>query len=322
MKLLQLRYILEIFRNGMSISHAAEKLFTSQPGISKQVRKLEQELGVSLFVRKGKHLTGVTPAGEHILKVAGQIMDKTLQIKSIAKQHRESRVGRLTIGTTHNQARYVLPKVIDQFIALYPNIRLNIHQGTPMQIAEDASRGRVDLVISAEAMENFDNLIALPGMAWNRCVIVPRGHALSDCQNLPMAVLADYPIVTYVHGFSGRSEIDKAFEKSHLHPQYVLTAVDADVIKTYVRIGLGVGIVAEMAYSPVADHDLVALDASHLFARSVTKIGFRRDLFFRDYLYDFIALFCPSLTREAIEKAVGEKPIIAVESEWEEDEEG
>jgi LysR family transcriptional regulator, cys regulon transcriptional activator len=225
-------------------------------------------------------------------------------IKQIAQEYRDNKIGAFAIGATHNQARYVLPKVLKTFISQYPGITLNMHQGTPMQIAEEVSRGQIDLAISTEALDLFENLVVLPCYEWSRYILVPHGHPLALQATLTLEDVAAYPIVTYVAGFGGRARLDKAFEKAHIHPQVALTAVDADVIKTYVRLGLGVGIVATMAYDPVADADLVPLDASHLFGSSVTKIGMRRDLFFRDFMYEFIQLFAPTLTRERIQQAI------------------
>ena len=304
MKLQQLRYILEISRNDLNVSNTAESLFTSQPGISKQVRQLEQELGVTIFARHGKQLTEITPAGQQIIAIAQEILGKVASIKEISQEYRDNKVGSLAIGATHNQARYVLPKVLKTFMARYPGITLHMHQGTPMQIAEEASRGLIDLAISTEALDQFENLVVLPCYEWSRYLLVPQGHPLTQLKTLTLEDVAAFPLVTYVAGFGGRARLDKAFEKARLHPQMALTAVDADVIKTYVRLGLGVGIVATMAYDPEADADLVALDASHLFGSSVTKVGMRRDLFFRDFMYDFIQLFAPALSKECVQQAI------------------
>ncbi|MCU0735670.1 MAG: HTH-type transcriptional regulator CysB [Methylotetracoccus sp.] len=317
MKLQQLRYIWEVARHKLNVSATADSLFTSQPGISKQIKLLEDELGIPIFARSGKHLTAVTPAGKKIIQVAGEILDRTHDIKAIAQEYVDNKVGSLSLATTHTQARYALPAVVREFMRLYPAIKLNMHQGTPMQIAEMASRGAVDLAIATEAMELFDNLVMLPCYQWNRAVLVPHEHPLIQCPRLSLEVLAKYPIVTYVFGFTGRSELDRAFEQRRLRPQLALTAVDADVIKTYVRLGLGVGIVARMAYDPVADGDLVALDASHLFGRSITKIGLRRDMFLRGFLYDFIQLFAPHLTRDLVDHAMALRDRRAVESLFE-----
>lgn len=304
MKLQQLRYILEISRNDLNVSNTADSLFTSQPGISKQVRLLEEELGVTIFTRHGKQLTEITPAGQQIIHVAGEILGKVQRIRAVAQEYRDNKVGNFTIGTTHNQARYVLPKVLKTLMERYPGISLHMRQGTPKQIAEEASRGLVDVAIATESLDLFENLVVLPCYEWSRYLLVPPGHPLARLEKTTLEDVAEFPLVTYVSGFGGRSQIDQAFEKAHLHPQVALTAVDADVIKTYVRLGLGVGIVATMAYDPVADADLVALDASHLFGYSMTKIGIRRDLFFRDYMYDFIQLFAPALTKAKVQQAM------------------
>ncbi len=304
MKLQQLRYIWEISRHDLNVSATADSLYTSQPGISKQVRLLESELGVPIFARNGKHLTEITDAGKLIVAIAGEILGKAQDIKHIAQEHKDNKAGTLSIATTHTQARYALPSVVREFMAQYPGIKLHMHQGTPAQISELVSRGIVDLAIATEAMDLFENLVLLPCYQWNRCVLVPQNHPLTQLAEINLHDVAAYPIVTYVFGFTGRSQLDQAFEKEGIHPQVALTAVDADVIKTYVRLGLGVGIVARMAYDPQVDGDLVALDADHLFDRSVTKICLRRDMFIRGFVYDFIRLFAPHLTQKVIKQAL------------------
>jgi len=303
MKLQQLRYIWEISRHELNVSATADSLYTSQPGISKQVRLLEAELGVPIFARNGKHLTEITDAGKQIVAIAGEVLGKVKDIRNIAQEHKDNKAGTLSIATTHTQARYALPKVVREFMTQYPGIKLNINQGTPPQIAELASRGIVDMAIATEGTDLFENLVLLPCYEWNRCVLVPKGHPLTEKETLNLHDVAAFPIVTYVFGFTGRSQLDYAFEKQSIHPQVALTAVDADVIKTYVRLGLGVGIVARMAYDPEVDSDLVALDAEHLFGRSVTKICLRRDMFIREFIYDFIKLFAPHLTQKIIKQA-------------------
>lgn len=303
MKLQQLKYIWEVARHDLNVSATAESLFTSQPGISKQIRMLEDELGIQIFRRSGKHLTELTAAGEAIVAVAGEILDKVNNVRLIAQQFSDSQKGSLSIATTHTQARYVLPPVISTFRDKYPAVTLNMHQGTPIQISELASTGTVDFAIATEALELFNNLVMMPCYRWNRSLIVPQDHPLAKVKRLELQQIADYPIVTYVFGFTGRSHLDKAFSSADLKPQVVFTASDADVIKTYVRLGLGVGIVASMAYDPVTDTGLVAKDCSHLFEPSTTKIGFRRGTFLRGYMYDFIQLFAPHLKRELVERA-------------------
>jgi LysR family transcriptional regulator, cys regulon transcriptional activator len=304
MKLQQLRYIWEVAHHDLNVSATAQSLYTSQPGISKQIRLLEDELGVEVFSRSGKHLTRVTPAGETIIKVAGEILKKVDGIKQIAQEFSNQKKGDLRIATTHTQARYALPSIIRSFIQEYPDVSLHMHQGTPMQIAELASDGSVDFAIATEALEHFSDLVMMPCYRWNRCIVVPRSHPLADKRRLEIEDIASLPLVTYVFGFTGRSKLDEAFSEKGLTPKVVFTAADADVIKTYVRLGLGVGIIARMAYDPEADEDLVALDASRLFRPSTTKIGFRRGTFLRGYMYDFMQRFAPHLSREIVEKVV------------------
>ena len=303
MKLQQLRYIWEVARHDLNVSATAQGLFTSQPGISKQVRLLEDELGVEIFERSGKHLTRVTPAGEIILAKAGEILRTVESIKKVAQEFRNDHKGTLSIATTHTQARYALPPTIKAFMERYPEVSLHMHQGTPVQISEMAADGSVDFAIATEALELFADLVMMPCYEWNRCVIVPRGHPLAALGTLSIEEVAKYPLVTYVFGFTGRSHLDEAFHSRGLTPRVVFTATDADVIKTYVRLGLGIGIIARMAVDETLDRDLVALDASKLFRPSVTKIGFRRGTFLRGYMYEFIELFAPHLTRSVVDEA-------------------
>ncbi|MDQ2077855.1 HTH-type transcriptional regulator CysB [Marinimicrobium sp. ABcell2] len=303
MKLQQLRYIWEVAHHDLNVSATAQSLYTSQPGISKQIRLLEDELGVEIFSRSGKHLTRITPAGEAILKTSGEILRKVESIKQVAQEFSNERKGSLSLATTHTQARYALPPVIEQFIRQYPDVSLHMHQGTPMQISEMAADGTVDFAIATEAMELFSDLIMLPCYRWNRCIVVPQGHPLTQLSELTLEDVAQHPIVTYVFGFTGRSKLDEAFINRGLAPRVVFTAADADVIKTYVRLGLGIGIIAKMAHDEKLDSDLVALDASHLFESSVTKIGFRRGTFLRGFMFEFIERFAPHLTRDLVNEA-------------------
>ncbi|WP_354624466.1 HTH-type transcriptional regulator CysB [Psychromonas sp. MME2] len=303
MKLQQLRYIVEVLNNNLNVSATAENLFTSQPGISKQVCMLEDELGIQIFERSGKHLTQVTPAGSEVIRFASEILGKVESIKAIASQYTKPDQGSLNIATTHTQARYALPEVIQGFIKRYPHVSLHMHQGTPAQISESVVKGKTDFAIATEALHLYSDLIMLPCYHWNRSVIVPKGHPLANVQNITIADIAQYPIVTYVFGFTGRSELDEAFNAAGFSPNVVFTATDADVIKTYVRLGLGVGVVASMAMNK-SDDDFCVIDASHLFAPSTTSIGFRKGTFLRDYMYDFMYRFAPHLTRPLVEKAI------------------
>lgn len=305
MKLQQLRYIWEVAHHDLNVSATAQSLYTSQPGISKQIRLLEDELGVEIFARSGKHLTHVTAAGQDIIKAAEEVLFKVKSIRQVAEEYADEKKGSLSIATTHTQARYALPSTIKSFIEHYPDVSLHMHQGTPMQISEMAADGTVDFAIATEALELFSNLIMMPCYRWNRCILVPKDHALAQLSALTLEDVAAQPIVTYVFGFTGRSRLDDAFTAKGLSPRVVFTATDADVIKTYVRLGLGIGIIAAMAYDETIDGDLVALDASHLFASSVTQIGCRRDTFLRGYMYEFIEDFAPHLSRDLVTDAFG-----------------
>ncbi|MCP1676114.1 LysR family cys regulon transcriptional activator [Natronocella acetinitrilica] len=304
MKLNQLRYICEVARRNLNVSAAADALYTSQPGVSKQIRMLESELGVQIFERSGKHLSRITPAGEEILKAANRVLEDVRNIKAIAEEHKDDNRGSLSIATTQTQARHALPRVVSLFRDRYPNVSLHMHQGTPMQIADEAARGAVDFAIATEAIELFEDLVMLPCYRWNRSVIVPDGHPLLDRMPITLEDLAQYPLVTYVFGFTGRSKLDKAFQEQGLEPNVVFTATDAEVIKTYVNLGVGVGIVASMAFDSIRDSGLQAIDAAHLFEPSVTNIGFRRGSYLRSYMYDFIQLFAAHLTPEIIQRAI------------------
>ncbi|MBA2408459.1 MAG: HTH-type transcriptional regulator CysB [Gammaproteobacteria bacterium] len=301
MNLRQLRYISAVARHGLNVSATAESLYTSQPGVSKQIRMLEDELGVQVFERSGKQLTRITPAGQAILELVDNALASVENVRHVAQEFKDPQRGSLSIATTHTQARYALPATISAFRRRYPRVTLHMHQGSPTQISELAVSSQVDFAIATEAMEHFEDLVMMPCYHWNRCVVTPPDHPLCDEQPLSLEAVAQYPLVTYVFGFTGRSQLDKAFRARGLTPDVILTATDADVIKTYVRLGLGVGIIARMAYEPRIDGDLRMLDASHLFEHSTTKIGFRRGAFMRSYMYDFIELFSPPMNRDIVD---------------------
>lgn len=304
MKLQQLRYICEVALQGMNVSAAAERLHTSQSGVSKQILALEDELGVQIFIRHGKHLNGMTAAGKVIVAQASVMLQQADNIRRVAAEFRDENTGTLSLATTHTQSRYVLPPVVRAFMNKYPDVSLQLHQGTPYQIAELAAQGTADFAIATEAMELFSDLMMMPCYLWNRVVLVPADHALASVGKLTLQELAAHPLVTYVFGFTGRSRLDEAFNKKNLTPRVVFTAADADVIKTYVRLGLGVGIVAGMAYDAQKDSDLVALDASHLFDYSTTRIGFRKGTLLRTYMYEFITMFAPHLHRALVDSVM------------------
>lgn len=304
MKLQQLRYIVEIQRRGLNVSEAAESLFTSQPGISKQVKLLEEELGVAIFERSGKRFTGVTEPGRTVLTIAERILREAENLKRAGAEYAGGQAGRLVLAATHTQARYALPVVVRDFVARHPDVRLEMHQGNPVQIAEWVVGGEADLGIATEALDQYPQLVTLPIRQWSHCVIAPEGHPILNRQPLSLAELSRWPLVTYDTAFTGRSRINKAFERAGVTPNIALTALDADVIKTYVSLGLGLGIISALAVDPQRDQGLVALDAAHLFESNTTRLALRRGTYLRRYEYDFIELFAPHLTRKVVDMAM------------------
>ncbi len=304
MKLQQLRYVCEVAHQGLNLSTAAQALHTSQPGISKQIRLLEDELGVEIFVRNGKRVTDVTPPGKAILAIAQRILQEAENLKQAAQDYTNQDSGSLTIATTHTQARYMLPDVVQRFTVRYPKVKLSLIQGNPVQICQFAISGQADFCIATEAIATFEELVMLPCYGWNRCVIAPPQHPILKQRTLTLEEIAKYPLITYDFAFTGRSQINRAFETRGIKPNVVLTAIDSDVIKTYVALGLGIGILAKMAYDPVRDLNLRALDASHLFESSTTRLGIPRSAYLRGYIYDFIEMFAPHLSRKIVEAAV------------------
>lgn len=304
MKLRQFQYVVEVVKNGLNVTAAADKLYTSQPGVSSQIKRLEEELGLVIFERSGKHISGLTPEGKLMVERFERILDEVENVRRIADDFSHPDSGTLSIATTHTQARYVLPPVITEFRVKYPNVHLQINQGTPEQIASLTDSGAADIGIATEALELFDNLILLPCYRWNRCLMVPKGHPLVNVPALTLEEIAKYPIITYVFGVADRSVINRAFKKHGQELDVVLTAADAEVIKTYVRNGLGVGICARMAYDRKQDIDLVVLDASNLFDSSVTSLAIRKNAVLREYVYDFIELFAKHLKRDVVNAAI------------------
>lgn len=304
MKLRQLQYVTEVIKNGMNVTAAAEKLFTSQPGVSSQIKRLEEELGVTIFERSGKHINGLTPEGELLAERFKVILNETDNVKRIAEDFSHPDSGMLSIATTHTQARYILPPVISEFRKRYPKVQLQINQGTPEQIASLTDSGKADIGIATEALELFDNLILLPCYRWNRCLIVPKGHELMSESLLTLNAIAEHPIITYTFGVADRSVINRAFKKENLDLNVVLMAADAEVIKTYVRSGLGVGICARMAYDRQQDRDLAVLDAGNLFDSSVTSLAIRKNAVLREYVYEFIQLFASHLSKDVVNESL------------------
>jgi LysR family cys regulon transcriptional activator len=301
MKLQQLRYLREVAKSGLNLSAAADALHTSQPGISKQIRQLEDELGVQILVRHGKRVVEITAPGKLILDIAERMLKDVENLKQVAREYSSEDTGALVIATTHTQARYALPSVVNRFTRRYPKVRLSLRQGSPQQIAELVKTGEADLAIETEAEEFYDGLVLLPCYQWNRCVITPPGHALLNERRLTLEGIARHPLITYDFAFTGSSPIKRAFETKGITPNVVLTAIDSDVIKAYVEMGLGVGILAKMAYDPARDLGLALIDASHLFEPSTARIAIRRNAYLRGYVYEFIELFAPHLKRAVVE---------------------
>lgn len=304
MKLQQLRYLCEVANQDLNLSKAAKKLHTSQPGISKQIQLLENELGVEIFIRNGKRIASITPPGQTIVKIAENILREENNLKCVGQEFTDKDVGSLTVATTHTQARYALPPTIRQFTTRYPKVKLTIRQGNPIQISKLVTFGEADVAIATEAIESFHELVMLPCYQWNRCIITPPEHPLLLLQKISLEAIVKYPIITYDFAFTGRSKINEAFEARGLVPNVVLTALDADVIKTYVELGLGIGIVAQMAFDPNRDKHLRSIDAGHLFESSTTSIGIRKNSYLRSYMLDFIQMFSPQLNRITVRQAM------------------
>lgn len=303
MNLQQLRYIHEVARRGLNVSDAADALFTSQPGVSKQIRLLEAELGVEIFARHGKRLVAVTEPGRAVLAIAERMLRDMDNLQQVGQEFSNESAGTLSVATTHTQARYVLPRVVRDFLQRYPKVRLELHQGNPQQVCDMVLNGSADIAIATEAIADNPELVMLPCYQWNRCVVATPRHPILREQPLTLEAIARYPLITYDDAFTGRGQINKAFLGRGLRPNVVLTAIDSDVIKKYVEMDLGIGILARMAYDPEEDRKLGMIDASHLFESSTTRIGIRRNAWLRGFVYAFIELFVPSLTRRVVEAA-------------------
>lgn len=303
----QLRYVRETVRQGLNLTEAAKRLFTSQPGVSRQIRELEDELGVEIFVRRGKRLVALTEPGRVVVQIIEQLLIDTENLKQVARDFQDQATGTLRIATTHTQARYSLPNVVREFKRRYPRVHLTLKQGNPSQLAEMVLAGEADLAIATEALENYPKLVTLPGFQWSHCIVVPARHPLANSTRVTHEELAQYPIVTYDPAFAGRTHVDEAFASRGLKPDVVLSALDADVIKTYVELGMGIGIVAAMAFDPRRDRGLRSLDAAHLFKSNTTRVALRRGAYLRGYAYEFIELFSPPLTRKMIDSALAGK---------------
>lgn len=320
MNLQRLEIFRAVIRNDFNVSRAAQELRQSQPGLSRQLAILESEIGAPLFVRKGKRLAGLTGPGHEVHRLAARMLADADALRQVAVGYRNAERGTLVLATTHTQARYALPKVVQEFRATYPDVHLVLHQGSPYQVAEEVIEGKADLAIATEALYDYPELAVLPCYEWNRSVIAPSGHPILSTRKLTLQELARYPIVTYAFSVTGRSQINAAFVAAGLSPNVVLSAIDADIIKTYVGLGLGVGIVATMAFSEEADLGLEARDASHLFPPSTTGVALRRGAYLKGYTYRFIELTSPALTRSAVDAAIFSEPNSGSSLPWSFDE--
>lgn len=295
MNLQQFRYVAEVARRGLNVSEAANALHTSQPGVSRQIRALEEELGTSIFVRQGKRLTAITDPGREIVAGIGRILDEIANLKALGAEHAHAARGTLTVGVTHTQARYALPPVVIAFKKSYPEVKLKLVQGHPQQLATLVLGKEADLAIATEALDSYEELVTLPGYSWHHCVVVPPKHPLAKVKPLTLEAIAAHPIVTYDPTFTGRGAIDRAFAARGLAPDIALTALDADVIKSYASLGLGVGIISSNAYRDGKDPELAKLDCDHLFPLQTTRVAFRKGAYLRGFAAEFIGLFAPHL---------------------------
>ncbi|MCE1183841.1 MAG: CysB family HTH-type transcriptional regulator [Rhodocyclales bacterium] len=299
----QLRIIRETLRQDFNLTEVANALHTSQPGVSKHIKDLEDELGIEIFVRKGKRLLGLTAPGKELATVVERILLDTQNLRRIADQFASRETGHFVVATTHTQARYALPKIIQWFKADYPKVHLTLLQGSPSEIAGLLKSGEADIGIATEALDKLPELASFPFYRWQHAIIVPQGHPLLAQDKVGLETLAEYPIITYHEGFTGRAQIDQSFAAAGIIPDIVLSAIDADVIKTYVALGLGVGIVASVAYDPEQDRNLALISAPELFPANTTRFAIRRGAYLRSYAHAFIEKLCPDLDEQAIKAA-------------------
>lgn len=300
----QLRSVREAARRGFNLTEVAHALHTSQPGVSRQIRELEDELGADLFIRMGKRLTGLTEVGRQVLPIIERLLNDSDNLRRASQDFSERDAGPLSIAATHSQARYALPSAVRDFRLLYPKVTLNLHQGSPRQIAEMLLSGEADIGIATEALAHYEDLVTLPCYQWSHAVIVPPNHPLLEDGELTLERLARFPLITYDVGYTGRAHIDEAFSEVGIEPSIVLSAMDADVIKTYVELGMGVGIVAAIAFDAERDRHLRAIEARNLFKLNMTRLAFRRDAFLRSYVYAFIETFAPPLDKQKVLAAI------------------
>ena len=307
MKLQQLRCIFQIVQSDFNISKASEVLNTSQPGVSKQIKLLEDEIGIKIFQRNGKRLVNLTEPGELILSSIETILQESNNIKVISEEYIEKDQGTFTIATTHTQARYKLPKVVEEFVKKYPKTNLNIHQGNPSQVTDQIINGEADVGIATESINLSEDILTIPCYQWNRCVVMPKNHPLTELRKITLEDLAAYPMITYDYAFTGSTIVSEVFKNANIEPNIMLTAIDADVIKTYVSLNMGIGLIAEMAFDASTDYPMVSRDVSHLFPLSTTYIGIRRENFLRKYTSDFIRMFIPKVSENELKKILNKR---------------
>jgi LysR family cys regulon transcriptional activator len=305
MNLQQLRYVREVARRGLNVSEAAAALHTSQPGVSKQIRSLEEELGTPIFVRQGRRFTAVTDAGREIVAAIDRILAEIANLKTVGEEFAHTARGTLTVAVTHTQARYALPAVVTAFKKRYREVKLKLLQGNPQQLARLVIDGEADLAIATEALDEYPELVTLPCYRWHHCVVVPQGHPLARVKPLTLEAIAQHPLVTYDPTFAGRTSIDRTFAARGLTPEVALTALDSDVIKSYVALGLGVGIISSRAFGKQKDEGLKALDCSHLFPAQTTRLAYKRGAYLRTYAVEFIRLFAPHVRGEDLKQLEG-----------------
>lgn len=303
----QLRIIRETVRQNFNLTEVGNALFTSQSGVSKHIKDLEDELGIELFVRKGKRLLGLTDPGKELVTIVERLLLDAKNIKQLAAQYSGRDEGQLTIATTHTQARYALPQVVAQFRKAFPKVHLALHQGSPAEIQSLLLEGKADIGIATEALVGQSELATFPFYSWHHAVIVPAGHPLEQVQPLTLEAVAEYPVITYHEGFTGRARIDQAFSDAGIEPDIVMSALDADVIKTYIELDLGVGIIASGAYNVARDSTLRLLPSDHLFPANTTRIAVRRGHYLRGFAYRFIELCSPALTKDVVQHGVAPK---------------
>ena len=305
MNLHQFRFVQEAVRRDLNLTETAKALFTSQPGVSKAILELERELGVDIFTRHGKRLRNVTEPGLQVLKSIEAILLEVNNLKRIGEEFSRQDAGTLSIATTHSQARYFLPGPVSQLRRRFPNVNISLHQGSPSQVARMVREEVADLGLATEALDKFDDLVSLPCYDWQHALVMPVDHPLASLERISLEDLVGQPLVSYHPSFSGRTRVDQAFAARKLKPNIVLEAIDADVIKTYVRLGLGVGIVAELAVRDELTPDLTWRPLGHLFGRNITRIAFRRGAYLRNFVYVFTEMLSDRLSPALLAKAIG-----------------